>query len=117
VKFLVDANLPRRLANWLHSAGHDAIHTLDLPHGSDTDDVEIIAVANAQNRIVVTKDSDFVLSFQMRHGPPGLVLICIGNCVNRELLEILDRYREPLFAACGVGILVEVRRDALLISP
>jgi len=30
VKFLVDAQLPRRLALWLQQRGHDVIHTLDL---------------------------------------------------------------------------------------
>ncbi len=31
MKFLVDAQLPRRFATWLTDAGHDALHTLDLP--------------------------------------------------------------------------------------
>lgn len=31
MKFLIEAHLPRRLAAQLNSAGHDAIHTLDLP--------------------------------------------------------------------------------------
>ncbi len=28
MKFLVDAQLPQRFANWLKEAGHDALHTL-----------------------------------------------------------------------------------------
>jgi predicted nuclease of predicted toxin-antitoxin system len=31
MKFLIDAQLPRRMVRWLSAAGHDAIHTLDLP--------------------------------------------------------------------------------------
>lgn len=30
MKFLVDAQLPRRLANLLIEVGHDALYTLDL---------------------------------------------------------------------------------------
>jgi predicted nuclease of predicted toxin-antitoxin system len=30
VKFLVDAQLPRRLALWLQQRGHDVIHTLGV---------------------------------------------------------------------------------------
>ena len=30
MKFLVDAQLPRRIALWLCEQGHDALHTLDL---------------------------------------------------------------------------------------
>jgi hypothetical protein len=31
VKFLLDAQLPRRATEWFRAAGADAIHTLDLP--------------------------------------------------------------------------------------
>jgi len=34
MKFLVDAQLPKRLAQWLNEAGHDTVHTLDLPRRS-----------------------------------------------------------------------------------
>ncbi len=38
MRFLVDAQLPRRFANWLNEAGHDALHTLDLPRKNLTPD-------------------------------------------------------------------------------
>ncbi len=31
MRFLVDAQLPRRLAVWLNNAGHLAVHTLHVP--------------------------------------------------------------------------------------
>ncbi|MEP7274591.1 MAG: DUF5615 family PIN-like protein [Acidobacteriota bacterium] len=34
MKFLVDAQLSRRLAGLLRMAGHDAIHTVELPLGN-----------------------------------------------------------------------------------
>jgi predicted nuclease of predicted toxin-antitoxin system len=34
MKFLIDAQLPRRLAHQLRTAGFEAIHTLDLPQGN-----------------------------------------------------------------------------------
>lgn len=40
MRFLVDAQLPKRLAIWLAGAGHDAVHTLDLPHTNRTLDDE-----------------------------------------------------------------------------
>ena len=60
MKFLVDAQLPRRLAGWLAAAGCDAIHTLDLPDGNRTTDQQVIDVADREQRAVVTKDADFV---------------------------------------------------------
>lgn len=85
MRFLVDAQLPRRLAVWLAGAGHDAIHTLDLPHANRTLDDAICGVADAENRIVVTKDDDFVYSFLVQGRPARLLLIGTGNISNTEL--------------------------------
>jgi predicted nuclease of predicted toxin-antitoxin system len=41
MNFLVDAQLPRRMAAWLAAVGCDAIHTLDLPDGNRTTDEQI----------------------------------------------------------------------------
>jgi len=37
MKFLIDAHLPKRLAQLLQRLGHDAIHTLDLPGKNRTE--------------------------------------------------------------------------------
>ncbi len=47
MKFLVDAQLPVRLARFLISAGHDVLHTTDLPDGNRTTDGRIAALAAA----------------------------------------------------------------------
>ena len=75
MNFLVDAQLPRRLALELAASGHDAVHTLDLPAANRTQDKDIVALAIRENRIVVTKDNDFVVSFHLRRTPPKLLLI------------------------------------------
>lgn len=38
MKFLIDAQLPRRLAHQLEVAGFETTHTLDLPQGNRTTD-------------------------------------------------------------------------------
>ena len=63
MKFLVDAQLPRLLAFRLREAGNDAVHTLDLSAGNRTTDVEILAIAYREGRVIITKDADFVTSF------------------------------------------------------
>ena len=47
MNWLVDAQLPSRLARRLRERGEDAIHTLDLPDGNRTTDAVILAVARA----------------------------------------------------------------------
>jgi predicted nuclease of predicted toxin-antitoxin system len=59
MKFIIDAQLPRRLAIWLSEKGFDAIHTLDLPDKNSTSDSEISALSIREKRIVISKDSDF----------------------------------------------------------
>ena len=63
MKFLIDAQLPRRLAAQLRQAGLEAIHTLDLPDGNRTTDRVINELSIKEQYIVVTKDADFVESF------------------------------------------------------
>jgi len=70
VNFLVDAQLPARLARQLFDAGHDAIHCLGLPSGNRSSAAEIAAVADAGDRVVVTKDRDFRDAHLLR-GVPG----------------------------------------------
>jgi predicted nuclease of predicted toxin-antitoxin system len=41
MKFLIDAQLPKALANFFRERGFDAIHTLELPNKNITDDLEI----------------------------------------------------------------------------
>jgi predicted nuclease of predicted toxin-antitoxin system len=85
MKFLVDAQLPRRMVGWLNAAGCDAVHTLDLPDGNRTTDQQIIDLADQDQRAVVTKDADFVDSHILHARPAKLLLISTGNISNRDL--------------------------------
>jgi predicted nuclease of predicted toxin-antitoxin system len=69
MRFIVDAQLPRRLARWLASHGHDVLHTLELPNANATPDAEISDLAYREGRIVVSKDGDFVDSHLVQGRP------------------------------------------------
>lgn len=56
MNLLVDAQLPLRLARHLAAAGHDVLHTSDLPEGNRTTDAEVSRRADAEDRVVVSKD-------------------------------------------------------------
>jgi predicted nuclease of predicted toxin-antitoxin system len=85
MNFLVDAQLPRRMAAWLAAAGNDAVHTLDLPDGNRTTDAQINDVAEREQRVVVSKDADFVDGHLLLGRPAKLLLISTGNISNRDL--------------------------------
>lgn len=115
MKFLIDAQLPRRLAALLSASGHDAIHTLDLPNGNRTPDEEILVVAARDSRIVITKDSDFVTSFLLRRLPPKLLLISTGNVANTQLLHLLESNLERLDLAFSQNDFIELSMTSLTI--
>lgn len=85
MKLLVDAHLPRRLVRRLREAGHEALHTFDLPLGNRTTDTFINELSIREQYVVVTKDADFVNSFLLFHKPYKLLLISTGNIKNVEL--------------------------------
>lgn len=106
MKFLIDAQLPRRLAGWLVAVGCDAVHTLDLSDGNRTTDTQINDLAEREQRVVVTKDSDFVDSHLLHARPARLLLVSTGNISNRDL--------EALFVPLIPDILREFQAHTFL---
>ena len=115
MKFLVDAQLPRMVARRLIEAGHDAVHTIELPNGNRTTDLEIVNTAAREQRIVITKDADFVNSFYLNNQPEKLLLISTGNISNPQLEVILLTNLPALEAAFGTCRFVELSRSALML--
>jgi len=114
MKFLVDAQLPRRFALWLNESGHDALHTLDLPQQNLTSDQAVIARAVQDSRIVVSKDNDFVQSFLLT-GQPALLLISTGNISNAALEKLIRANLSTIETAFEHCRFVEITHDALVI--
>lgn len=79
MKFIVDAQLPKSLARLLRELGHDAVHTLELPHRNRTGDGEINALSLAEQRVVISKDSDFFDSYVGKQEPYKLLYLTTGT--------------------------------------
>jgi predicted nuclease of predicted toxin-antitoxin system len=99
--FLIDAHLPRRLAQWLQELGHEAIHTIDLPMGNRTRDTEINDISVREQAIVVTKDADFVNSFTLHRLPYKLLLVSTGNIKNAQLETLFRQNLDEIITAFG----------------
>jgi len=112
--FLIDAQLPRRLAHLLRQYGHTAYHTLDLPHRNRTDDDEIMQFADTHDCIVITKDSDFVDAFYLQHRPHNLWLLSTGNISNRELETLIRANIEQVVTLFQQYRFVELNRMDLI---
>ena len=79
MKFLIDAHLPPSLRAVFQAAGHDAIHTLDLPDQNASREGFLNEVSMAEMRVVVTEDTDFYYSHLLQGSPWKLVLVRTGN--------------------------------------
>jgi predicted nuclease of predicted toxin-antitoxin system len=96
MKFLVDAHLPYSLAQFLSRRNCDTIHTDDLPEKDKTHDNEIRAIAKRDERIVITKDSDFLHSHLVVRSPEYLLLVTTGNISNRNLLSLFEKHFDEI---------------------
>jgi predicted nuclease of predicted toxin-antitoxin system len=114
MRFLVDAQLPRRLALSLIEAGFEAIHTLDLPLGNRTPDSVINELSIREAYIVITKDADFVNSFHLNHKPYKLLLVSTGNIKNQELEALLFANLEKLAEGFAIFDFIEMDRKAVI---
>jgi len=114
MKFLVDAQLPRRLASRLHEAGHEAMHTLDLPLGNRTPDSVINELSLREGYVVVTKDADFVNSFLLHQQPRKLLLVSTGNIRNSELELLFISNLETIVHQFGTFDFIEINRQAII---
>jgi predicted nuclease of predicted toxin-antitoxin system len=113
VKFIVDAQMPRRLCTVLHAAGYDAVHTIELPQQNRTTDQVINEISVAEGRVVITKDTDFYYSHLLHGRPYKLLLIRTGNIRARELCALVERQLPKIVAALEHHTLVELDRSTV----
>ena len=88
MNFLVDAQLPPALANWLIQQGHKAEHIDDIGL-READDIEIWGHALNNSAIIITKNEDFAERSTRTLVGPTIVWLRIGNATNRALLQWL----------------------------
>ncbi len=114
MKFLIDAQLPKTLARFLSERGFDAIHTLDLPNKNITGDLEINRVSLAEQRIVISKDSDFYDSYSAKQEPYKLLYLTTGNISTKDLIKLFDRNFLLIVHSLQNGFVVELNRKAVI---
>jgi predicted nuclease of predicted toxin-antitoxin system len=115
MKFLIDAQLPIRLARFLESAGYDVLHTLNLPNKNNTPDTEINAVSIRDKRVVVTKDSDFLNSFLTTGEPYKLLLVTTGNISNLELEGLFTSNLKSIIKLFEEHSYIEISHDEITV--
>lgn len=115
MKFLVDAHLPKQLSQALEAKGHDSVHTLDLPEKNKTKDSDINSISLNEQRVVISKDADFIESLLISDKPYKLLYIATGNISNKALQNLLENNMHDIERALVSHRLVELTSSALVI--
>lgn len=114
MKFLIDAQLPKKLAQFFRERGFDAVHTLELPNKNITDDLEINQISLAEQRIVISKDADFYDSYSVKQEPYKLLYLTTGNIRNKDLLKLFDKNFVLIVRSLKNGSVVELNKTAVI---
>ena len=110
MNWLVDTQLPHQLATALKQRGHHAVHASELPAGHLSSDEAIIAHADRNGAVVVTKDADFLSVYEVKGAPKRLLYLTTGNIRNTELIFLFMRHLDVLCQELKDGGLVEMDR-------
>jgi predicted nuclease of predicted toxin-antitoxin system len=114
MRFIVDAQLPYGLALWIREQGHDVLHTDDLPDKERSSDTQIRQVAEKDNRIVISKDSDFLDTHLLTNSPAKLLWVSTGNIRNRQLFLLFEQFWPEIERNFGQCNLLEMNNNSLL---
>lgn len=115
MKFIIDAQLPISLSNLLKSRGQDSIQSLELPDKNKTKDNYITNISIEENRIVATKDNDFLESFLILGQPQKPILVRTGNIGNIELNALFYKHLERILSLMEENSLIEITKTEIVI--
>ena len=115
MKLIIDAQLPVLIRDFIINKGFDAIHTDNLPEKECTKDRVIRDIANKENRIVISKDSDFYESHILLNSPKKLLWISTGDIKNNELMNIFRNNFDQVCDLFDQNSLIELDNTQIII--
>ncbi len=109
MKFLIDNQLPGALAQHLREHGFDCKHVLDVGLAKASD-AEICRFAIAEERVIVSKDQDFLHHASRPEAKIKFIWVRLGNCRKAVLLEAFERLWPMIESSLQAGDrIVEIR--------
>lgn len=114
MRFIVDAQLPKKLSQLLNDLGYDSIHTLDLQNRNATSDKFICELSLKDKRIVLSKDFDFYESYFQKLEPYKLLYVNTGNISTTSLLSLISKNINKIEEELSMNTVVELTHNSLI---
>lgn len=89
MKFLADINIPQSAISYLSLNNHDILDFKKL--NLLAKDIEIIKLAQAQNRIILTLDKDFIGLTQFPKYKVACIIIRLKDQTPKNIINYLDQ--------------------------
>lgn len=102
------------LTEVLPQNGHDAIHTSDMRDGNRSSDRAVVATADREDRVVVSKDRDFRDGHLLGSGPRRLLVVSTGNINNRDLIALMAAHLEAIVDLLADSDFLELTASQLI---
>ena len=97
MRLLVDRCAGRHLADWLREQGHDVLEASTL--GPDPGDTALLQIAESENRILVTIDTDFGLLVYL-HDLPHAGVVRLPDVPSEQrialMAQVIGLHRQAL---------------------
>lgn len=107
--FLVDANLPRRLARRLTPRGHISVNVSDWL-SADAPDTLISRTAVERKHIIIAKDANYLQFARGGGRVTPLLWLRVGNCSVAHVVESVERHPPEIEASLATGkMIIEIR--------
>lgn len=113
MRFLVDRCAGRRLAQWLRDNGHDVVEVRTL--GRDPGDRAVLELAESQERILITIDTDFGELIHL-HGIPHAGLVRLPDVPAAQRIALVAEVVRRHGPALEDRALVTIRGGRVRIS-
>ena len=107
MRFLVDANLSPRVAEWLRSGGHDAAHVFEFGLNEAGDD-PILKEAAIRGQALLTVDLDFGEILAQSSGRVSVLILCFRSTATAAVIRRLEMALPKAATALEKGAVVIV---------
>ena len=89
MKFLVDAHIGKLISAFLQQQGHDVLRATSFSPG--TSDMQLLRLAAAEERVIVTSDKDFgELVYRLDEPAFGVLLLRIDVPTEADRLRVIE---------------------------